>query len=246
MDKIQTKGQIVLQRKEETHLASFACVKGSFSELESSLSILHQEELAHFNQLKFKKRKFTYLLGRVSARHALSELIGEEALKSLAIGFGVFKFPILKNYRGDQIQLSISHCEDVGMALAFPEAHPLAIDLEKIDHEKTSAMQSMVNDSEMDLLQAFELNEAEKSTLLWTIKESVSKIIRTGLSMDLKMVAVTSIEKKGIYFESKIQNFGQFKVLSFIGKTYVCSISMPKHSAPRMEDFSKKIVSFLE
>lgn len=234
-------GKLSLVRKDSEYKAAYGFVKGELPTLQSRIDILHAKERQHFNNLKFEKRQRSYLLGRLSARAALGEQLSEAELKSLYISFGVFKFPVIKDLTGPTLQLSISHCEGIGLALAFPEEHPLAIDIEKINPAKIEAMLTMIHDQELNLLAPFDLSKTEQCTLLWTIKEGLSKIIRTGLSMDLKLIELLRIEFKEGFYESHFTKFGQFKVRSYIGKEFAVSLALPKFTEIDMIEFGKEL-----
>lgn len=53
-------------------------------------------------------------------------------------------------------------------------------------------------------------------TLLWNIKESLSKIIKTGLMIDFKILELESIELENGYHVGYFKNFPQYKSVSLI------------------------------
>lgn len=50
------------------------------------------------------------------------------------------------------IQVSISHCDAIGFSTAFPEAHPMGIDVEKISPDRTDVILSQITPTEQSLL----------------------------------------------------------------------------------------------
>lgn len=196
------KGSIALKRKNSSYTAGFAILQEELSELLGSKNILHTEELTHFDTLKFDRRRASYLLGRISAKQALSEIlpVATTSMNSYAIGTGVFQFPIVQHLPYTGFQVSISHCDTIGVALAYPEAHPLGIDIEKIDAKKVEPMISMLTKNEIALAKSYLGDLPSAYTLLWTVKESLSKILKTGLMLDFRFLEIDSLtHSEGIY-----------------------------------------------
>lgn len=198
--------------------------------LQSDLGFLHPEEKAYYDNLCVDRRRLSYLLGRRSAKQALAELTGHTDLQSIAIMYGVFQFPVVKGPFMQSVQVSISHSDDVGIALAFPEAHPMAIDIESVRDHKSQVMKGIIGEGENSLIESAGLSYAIGSTLLWTIKEAFSKVIRTGLTVDFKLIEIKSIEVQGKVFISHFARFLQYKAISFQWQNYICSIVLPRHT----------------
>ena len=111
-------GQITLHRENTVFTAGYCFFRAELPELLAGVPLLHPEERAYFETLKFDRRKTSYLLGRMAAKHAVAELMGEADLRSIWIDTGVFRFPVVKYAGGQNIQVSISHCGTLGVALA--------------------------------------------------------------------------------------------------------------------------------
>ena len=73
----------------------FAGVFGG-RELSSQLTSLHSQELERYKSFKHDRRKTSFLLGRLSAKHALSGWGGVSPLRKTWIDSGIFEFPIVK------------------------------------------------------------------------------------------------------------------------------------------------------
>lgn len=215
-------------------------VHATLHELRDCLSILHASEKHHFESFKYDLRKTSYLLGRVAAKNAVSMLNNREPA-SVVIDYGVFEFPIIRQNGPHNLQISVSHCDHIGVALAFPEAHPLGVDLEKADADKLEAMKSHVTESELQLISHHRLEDAIGCTILWTIKESLSKVLRTGLMMDHKVIQINSIQQVGAMYESTFLYFGQYKALSMICGQYVCSIILPRRTICDLNHFQSAL-----
>jgi 4'-phosphopantetheinyl transferase len=192
-------------------------------------SLLHPEELEYLESLKYPVRRKSYLLGRISAKKALSQITPQPS-SSIFIDKGVFQFPVVNYIEQKNIQVSISHCNEFGIALAFPEIHPLGIDIERIDDNKIKTIQSQLTQKEILLLDSNNLPPNIFYTILWTIKESLSKILKTGLTLDFNFFEIAGLKQSGQIWECTFTNFIQYKAISFYIDEYIISIVLPKNT----------------
>lgn len=234
---LMDQGKITLERPFKSFVAGFCILKAELPDLIKQCALLHDDELEYYKNLIFDRRKASYLLGRIAAKKAIGELIGEEHIHSVFIDMGIFQFPVVKMIAGLNIQVSISHCDDIGVALAFPEEHPLGIDIEKIDLGRLDAMKSMISNDELILLSGCDLSLPTGCTIIWSVKESLSKILRTGFTMDSKLMEIQSIEKSGMQYNCTFRNFSQYKAISGQSGNYVYSIVLPKNTTAGLVDF---------
>lgn len=226
-------GNIILHRKDKSFNAAFCIAK---STLATDLSPLHAFEKEHYHRLQFDRRRQSYLSGRLAAKQAVSILTGLTP-SSFYIDSGIFEFPVVK-HAGENIQVSISHCDDIGMALAFPEEHPLGLDIERINGERAEVMQTQMSGKEIAFIQGSDL----LLTIAWTIKEALSKILRTGLTMDLRLAEIKSLEKNGNYYTAEFCNFTQYKAIAFCTENYACCIVLPGKTTA---DFNELYTCFI-
>lgn len=235
-------GEILLER-EKKFKAGFCFLNEELPILVEQVTILHPEEKSYYDTLKFDRRKKSYLLGRITGKQAVSKLLLEEqAIDSFAIQFGVFYFPVV-NYIGCQnIQVTIAHCGSLGVALAYPEEHPLGIDVEKIDTDKLETMKLLVVDKEFDLISSCSLDILEGSTFIWTIKEALSKVLKTGLTLDFKILEIETLHKEGTSYISTFKYFYQYKAISMKIGSHVFSIVLPKKTCCDLNAFWDALV----
>ncbi len=230
-------GELKLIREKKNYTAGFCMLKKELSELTEYFPLLHPDEKTYYESIKVDRRKISYLLGRVAAKEAISILNPNNELQSIFIDYGIFNFPVVKSLSHSNIQVSITHCEHIGIALAFPEEHPLGIDIEKIDETKTDSIKTQISANEIELALNNTITLPAGCTLIWTIKEALSKIFKTGLTMEFKILEVESIKKTGDIYTSTFLNFAQYKAISCISKAYVCSIIVPKKTTIDLEMF---------
>jgi 4'-phosphopantetheinyl transferase EntD len=191
---------------------------------------LHPLEFVYYDSLRFEMRIKSYLSGRLAAKRAVAALTGEENLSGVLIRNGIFSQPILTAGMNN-IQVSITHCDDFGAALAYPESHPMGIDIEKIDSEKRDVFEGQMTEAEKGRIRSLSICYDAGLTLLWTAKEALSKVLRTGLTTPLTVYEVSEITVCDLCFTCYYKNFGQYKALSFILGDYLCSLVHPLNSA---------------
>ncbi|MGB3464994.1 MAG: 4'-phosphopantetheinyl transferase superfamily protein [Cyclobacteriaceae bacterium] len=219
-----------MQRKEGTFAIGLGAVRGNILSLTEELDKLHVNERNRFEEFKFDKRKHSYLLGRLASKYAISNLITDQGLHTISVTEGIFQFPVVEFLTSSHLQLSISHCDDIGLALAYPEAHPVGIDIEEINEKSTDALGSIVNDAEVSLLQHLPLSNVEGMSLIWTAKEALSKIFRTGMMLSFSTLELSTIKSADEYLISEFKHAGQYKAYSFIYTGYAISIVIPGRS----------------
>ncbi len=219
---------LFLKRPEGGYRATI-CISDFFlDQYDEILSILHPEEQKYYETLKFEKKKKSYLLGRYVAKHAMAFFVREKNLAKILIRQGIFNQPIITYGDKQNSQVSITHCGNIGAALVFAEAHPMGIDIEKVDMNRIGVLESEMTQKEIDLIQTHSLSYGKMLTLLWTAKEALSKSLKTGLMTPFYIYEVDKIEDIGDSIVSSFKNFIQYKATSFYLDNYVCSIVYPK------------------
>jgi 4'-phosphopantetheinyl transferase len=196
----------------------------------ASLQHLHPQEIDYYKTLPVEKRKKSYSIGRYSAKKALSALVGEKNLKSTFIDRGLFNHPIVVIPNNQNFQVSISHCDDVGAALAFPEALPMGIDVERVDPAKKKVIESQTTEKEKELIKSLPHSYSTLLVLLWTAKEALSKILKTGLMTPFKISEISDLTVSQDTLVCNFKNFAQYKGLSFNLDSYMHTIVFPKNT----------------
>lgn len=233
------KGRLILKRKSKDFNAGFCVLKGDLSHLLKYHNILNHAEQSYYDKLQFEKRKLSYLLGRITAKNAISELSGSPA-SSILIDSGIFNFPVVKNFADQNIQVCISHCNNIGIALAFPEEHPMGIDIEKVNIDRIDTFKTTMSNEEIELIDLHhELSLSLGYTIIWTAKESLSKIFRTGLTINFKLLEIELLEKNNFFYVSYFRNVSQYKAISFDLNGYICSIVIPQKTTIDLDFFFK-------
>ncbi|MBU1862270.1 MAG: 4'-phosphopantetheinyl transferase superfamily protein [Candidatus Omnitrophica bacterium] len=201
-----------------------------FQQLEEmKATFLHPNELSFLNNLSAERRKISFLSGRYAAKKALSAYLDEDDMRKIAIHHGIFEQPIVTHPKRSNVHVSISHCNDWGSAVAFPEECPMAIDIERVDDHNEKIINTQCSSEELEILSAGTLPERVSLPLLWTAKEALSKVLRCGLRMPFTILEIQNIKKDNDSFVLNFKNFPQYKAISFIIKDMACSIIAPVH-----------------
>jgi len=194
-------------------------------------SFLSRAEQEYYAALKFQRRQFSYLIGRYCAKHALCAYLDETDATRFSIHAGVFNQPIVRHPARGNVQISISHSDEWGAALAFPEDHPMGIDIEVVKPEKNNVLQTQLTVDEQILAQVLPHPKATQLTLLWTVKEALSKTIKSGLMTPFELFELRQMQVQEMSVISTFRHFVQYKAVSFMLKNAVCSIICPGSTA---------------
>ena len=231
-------GIIILNRNEIQEKIGF-CYLAKVS----GTAFLCRKELAYYQSLKFERRKSSYLLGRMAAKKALGQLYPHIKYENMHIAFGVFDFPTIKDTSfGRNMQVSISHAGGLALALAFPEEHPMGVDMERVDTKQTEAIEGQMTTQDIAFLQANQLYSKDGLTLLWSMKEALSKVLKTGFMIDFQLLEINSLEIQGKQYIATFRHFPQYKALGYIHNGFTYAIVLPQRTEAMMEEFERVVV----
>lgn len=190
-------------------------------------TILHPEELKYFESLKALKRKKEYFLGRFAAKHALLRLTGGLSLSEILIKPGVFQQPIAVGSGCDRYSVCISHSGNIAAGIAYPSGHPLGIDIEWYEDKNLETLKSQIESKEIPDMSGCR-TESERYTRAWTVKESLSKVLRCGLTTPISVLALNPEPqiKHGLW-SGGFENFGQYRFLSISSDKFAFAITHP-------------------
>lgn len=218
---------ILLFRAENSYSATLCMANKTYEALtHDTLLFLHPSEQKYYQTLAHHKRQYSYLLGRYCAKQALLMEPFNINPSDCAILPGVFGQPVVISWLSN-VQVCIAHCDSLGIALAYPEAHPIGVDIEKIDIKNTPVIKEQMTRTELTRLAHALNNETFAATLLWTAKEALSKIMRTGLMTPFSVLEISETWQEGGFIYSKFKNFHQYQACSFMMADYYVSIVYP-------------------
>lgn len=228
-------GKLILKREETGFVAGYGICDVAHQEVDGLTELLHANEVAVMSDYKHQTRKESYFGGRLACKLALGEITDQDA-RSIDIGRGVFDFPVVKGIIMGSLQVSIAHCKKVAVALAFPEAHPLGVDIEFVSSENHAAIDSQLTASERKMT-TDEKEEDAAQHMIWSMKEALSKVLKTGLMINFKLLEVADYEKAAIFHTANFKHHHQYKSIGFGVGNFVCTMVMPRKTSCDIEDF---------
>ena len=189
----------------ETRRAVFAVVRESdltpyAADATRLLSATEQEQVAG---MQFAPKRQSFLLGRLAVKTALGAALEEPALPSIEIESGVFGQPLVRHPRALGLEVTLSHSHGLAVALAFPSAWPIGIDLETVALEAAATLLSEMNLSwaekhwyaaAADGSPAAALNPASACGVLWGAREALGKAMKTAVNSPLGVLSACDIE----------------------------------------------------
>jgi 4'-phosphopantetheinyl transferase len=188
-------------------------------------------EAAYFAGLRFLPRQQSFLLGRYAAKLALQYALQAPDLKAIEIDRGVFEQPLVSYLSAKTPGVTISHCNEIAVALAFPAGHPMGVDIERIDAARMMTIQSQLSPLECRWARAAGADEITVSTLIWTAKEALSKALTCGLMSPIEILNLSEFYPLGNrVWGGLFHNFAQYKFVGWINRTLAMSVVLPKKS----------------
>ncbi|UFJ41781.1 4'-phosphopantetheinyl transferase superfamily protein [Brevibacillus humidisoli] len=207
------------------------CYAPSLASYFETVTFLHPKELEYYCTLTYERRAKSYLAGRYAAKRSVSFFTREEHLDQVLIEQGILQQPIVVHPNRLNAQVSITHCDDLAAAVSFPEALPLGIDIERIRTDHTEVLETQMTDREKELIKRLPYSIETTLTILWTAKEALSKILRTGLTTPFTLFEISAMDVLNSSTRSYFTSFPQYYTDSYLFDHYVCSITYPKKTS---------------
>lgn len=198
--------------------------------LETKNMYLHGDELKHYNALEAEAHQRSYLRGRYISKEVLAAYFEEQDYTRFNIINGVFNHPIVEYVQGhNRTGVSITHNEVYGVSIAFSEELPMSVDIERCNLSQKEIIKSQLSPDERELAANMSWQSTVAYTVLWTVKEAISKVIKTGLTIPLEVLKISEFEEFENHIVCRFANFPQYQTVSFrVKRDHVCSIAMPE------------------
>ncbi|SDM25943.1 Phosphopantetheinyl transferase [Catalinimonas alkaloidigena] len=228
---------LTLQRTARTYrgVLSFASTAHLPTEPEA---YLHPLEFAQYQTLRIPARQTSFLLGRFLARQTLHTYLGE-ASPDVYLTSGVFQQPLVVG-TPTSVGVSLSHTADQAACLVFSEEHPMGVDLERVQPGNWENIGSQLTPHEKGLWDGKESMDAFY-TRLWTVKEALSKVLRTGLTVSMEFYEIASVTRQKDLTCCQFKHFLQYKALTFAWNACFCTVVLPAESEYTMTEAREKI-----
>lgn len=188
-------------------------------------ALLHPSELARMHGFSSPVRRNGFRLGRIAAKRALSAWLSPAQCASTLIGSGAFGQPVLSA----PFDVSLSHSESTAVAVASPSGFPMGIDIEFLSDEpsRIRALEGQMTEGEQTL---GKLHFPSRSALLhglWSAKEALSKVLRTGLGTPFSVLEISEISSHEGIRLLNFRHFFPYSVVQITGPDKVISLCFP-------------------
>ncbi len=192
--------------------------------------ILAGSELEYWRSVQSPVRKRSYLTGRDAAKQAITAYAGITDPRTLEVVSGVFNQPIVRGANLHSIGVSITHSESVACAIAFPEEHPMGVDVESIDAGRAAIMERELAGTEIRTIEGSGCGSIIARVVGWTAKEALSKVLRCGLTCPYSLLTVTRVARFEGRLTGEFESFGQYRFESWVCGELVLTMVLPRRT----------------
>ena len=164
-----------------------------------SLEVLSPKELEIYSKFTSLKRKREFIAGRIACKKAFFKLtLGKadyfEKFPSISVLNTETGSPFIEN---SDLCVSVSHSH--GVAIASISRHAIGVDIELIDPKKILSLKRMSKEHPE--------GNVRDLTILWTLKESLSKALRTGIIKEFSFYKTKNFQFKNGIYHCNFENF---------------------------------------
>ena len=107
----------------------------------------------------------------------------------------------------------------------------MGVDVEKAGGDMEEAVLSQLTGKEKMLLRACGQDHIVGYTAVFSMKEALSKILRTGMMLDFKFLEVEEINVLKDALACTFTHFGQYKAVARFKEPYIFSMALPQRTA---------------
>lgn len=210
-----------------------ACKVPKSSQIEASIiPFFDAGELEFIKNIKYDKKRYDFILSRLSAKLAVSKWDPGQCINKIQISNGYFSQPLIKCNNLSNNSLSITHCDDIGITVTFPSDYLVGIDIEKVQDRVLRALKNQLTNRETELLLENFSNRIHAATIFWTAKEALSKALRIGFTSALGTFEIESIIHDKNLFICRFKHFPQFCAYCVSIAEYIFTIVIPVNIQP--------------
>jgi 4'-phosphopantetheinyl transferase len=154
---------------------------------------LSPAELMCLNGMRFARRRSDWLLGRWTAKHALSLYLDISRLREIEVLAAPSGAPQVRvGGKPAAVEISLSHRSGTAVCTIAPSPCALGCDLEAVEpHSEAFVADFFRPEEQLLVAHALAGDRPLLIALLWSGKESVLKALRCGLRIDTREVVVT-------------------------------------------------------
>ena len=168
-----------------------ACPEGA---LPPGTHWLTEAELAYADSKRFTKRRSEFLLARHTAKTAVAQVLGIDALHRVQIRHEPSGAPFVWVDDGPApLRLSMTDRAGWAVCLVSDATGRIGCDLELVEPRSDGFVDDWLTPAEQDHVRAAPDEDARRlaANLIWSAKESALKVLTTGLRRDTRSVEIS-------------------------------------------------------
>jgi phosphopantetheinyl transferase (holo-ACP synthase) len=85
-----------------------------------------------------------------------------------------------------------------------------------------------LTEKELSLLENLSITQEGGALLLWSVKEALSKALKSGLAADYMVYETKNLKWHGNHLTGEFVHFAQYRFEAFLLKLHVLAIALPK------------------
>ena len=185
------------------------------------IKLLSQRELKVYSKFTSRKRQNEFVAGRIACKKAFFKLTSRnencfEEFPSISVLNAETGAPFIEN---SDLFISVSHSH--GVAIASVSAHAVGVDIELINPKRISVLKKMSGEIEP------KFQDVTSLTVLWTLKESLGKALRTGIVEDFRHYDTKNFRHENGLYRCDFENFPSFSGIAITDGKYAAATVTP-------------------
>ncbi|MGZ5279303.1 MAG: 4'-phosphopantetheinyl transferase family protein [Pseudobdellovibrionaceae bacterium] len=214
--------------------------------------ILHRDEVKIYNDIKDRRRRYQFLMGRYAAKRNLGWNVSGFHMSDVAILGDPLGKPTIKANTFLAVGVSISHVDNLAVALVGPKSH-IGIDIEVLRKSLVLIGPTVLSECERNLMSEFSFSqEGEMEGIVWSAKEAASKFLGTGINGSLSQFAISACQQLGQgQYRFSFIHFPAVQSYSYVASGLVLNLSTdcgfetdPEILLLRLKTLGKSVRSF--
>lgn len=221
--------RFVLRAAGRDHDAALALVVSPEGMLASSAGAwLSGDEIALLPAPRYERRRHELVAGRLAAKRALAHLLPGVDSQGLSILPGAMGQPVVFGAGVANVGVSLSHSAEAAVAVAFPEACPVGVDIETFVVDCEPVLSRHAGEGERGLMRDAAIGSALQGlTALWCAKEAMAKLLRCGLAAHGPTLGVAGVRREGARLRLDFSGFAGYRAYVAFGARRCFAIALP-------------------
>lgn len=219
---------IEFKQKQDNLFGSYAIIPMNLcNELENKNGFLSKKEQDILRKMNHKNRIRSFCAGRFAAKKAIKLINPDYISADISIVPGILENPVILSDYPLNLNISISHSQSFSFAVVTSPICPVGVDTEVILKENQKEYLALSTKHEILLtMNIFQEDELTAAARLWALKESLSKTIKCGLTIPLKLLEIISFDEE-LKSRCVFKNFPQYRATSFTLNGSIFAICLP-------------------